>query len=180
MKKRNKAFTLIELLVVILIITVLSAMVINSIASSRKKSNDAKRVSDISRIQVALVQYYAKCGQYPHTLDIAANNGCPSGSGTKLGSFISAIPRDPVSGGYWYFVRSDSGNENLDFVLRTVLSMSGNKVMTGSLGANLPTGTFHTYSGVTYDASGNYTTGTPTALTAVWCNTTIYYCVGSK
>jgi prepilin-type N-terminal cleavage/methylation domain-containing protein len=68
MFKRNKGFTLIELLVVIAIIGVLSSVVLASLNSARQKSRDAKRISDISQIQLALELYFDTNGEYPVAL----------------------------------------------------------------------------------------------------------------
>jgi len=89
----KKGFTLIELLVVIAIIGILSSVELASLNSARQKSRDARRVSDIKQVQLALELYYDSCSSYPQTLATTASNGCPSG--TTLGSFIAKIPTDP-------------------------------------------------------------------------------------
>lgn len=53
-KQTKKGFTLIELLVVIAIIGILSSVLLASLSTSRQKSRDSKRVSDISQISLAL------------------------------------------------------------------------------------------------------------------------------
>lgn len=99
MKKLTRGFTLIELLVVIAIIGILSSVVLASLNSARTKSRDAKRVSDIKNVQLALELYFDSCGQYPNTtpdLLTTANNGC--GGTVTLADFLSAVPVDPSSG----------------------------------------------------------------------------------
>ena len=79
-------FTLIELLVVIAIIGILSSVVLASLNSARQKGRDARRISDVKQIQLALELYYD------------TNAGYPTGIyGTTLTSpgYISAIPTDP-------------------------------------------------------------------------------------
>ena len=60
------------------------------------RARDAKRVSDMLQIQLAVEQYNDRCNQYPTTLDIALDSGCPNG--ITLGSFISKIPTGPNAG----------------------------------------------------------------------------------
>lgn len=60
----SKGFTLIELLVVIAIISLLSSVVLASLNSARAKARDAKRMSDLHNIQLALEMYYDKYGTY--------------------------------------------------------------------------------------------------------------------
>ena len=62
---RKGGFTLIELLVVISIIGLLSSVILASLNSARSKARDAKRLSDIHQITIALTQYYLNHGQYP-------------------------------------------------------------------------------------------------------------------
>jgi prepilin-type N-terminal cleavage/methylation domain-containing protein len=92
-KPRSQGFTLIELLVVIAIIGLLAAVVLVSLNSARAKSRDARRVSDMHQLNVAMELFYNSCGQYPSTLTTGANNGC---SGVTLGSFLSSIPVNPA------------------------------------------------------------------------------------
>jgi len=62
----NKAgFTLIELLVVIAIIGILSSVVLASLNSARTKSRDARRLSDMKQVQLALELYYDSNNAYP-------------------------------------------------------------------------------------------------------------------
>jgi len=87
---RKKGFTLIELLVVIAIIGILSSVVLASLNSARQKSRDAKRVSDIQNLQLALELYFDSKGEYPDLL-------------TDLSSdFIPSDPVDPLGGAYVY------------------------------------------------------------------------------
>ena len=53
-----RGFTLIELLVVIAIIGILSSVVLASLNSARQKGRDAKRISDVKQLQLALELYY--------------------------------------------------------------------------------------------------------------------------
>jgi len=86
---RQKGFTLIELLVVIAIIGILSSVVLASLNSARQKSRDAKRVSDIKQLQLALELYFDSNGSYPNVADLDSSDLVSQG-------FISAIPHDPV------------------------------------------------------------------------------------
>ena len=62
------AFTLIELLVVIAIIGILTALAVVSLQNSRRSARDAKRLSDVKQIQIALELYYQDNSIYPPTL----------------------------------------------------------------------------------------------------------------
>ena len=82
-----RGFTLIELLVVIAIIGILSAVVLTSLNSARVKARDARRVSDISQMQLALELDYDKNGSYPAAFSTVVTDG-----------FIAAQPSDPSGG----------------------------------------------------------------------------------
>ncbi len=75
LKNTKKGFTLIELLVVIAIIAMLSAIVLASLSTARMKSRDAKRISDIGQIQLALELFFDSNQSYPSTTP-----GCPNGA----------------------------------------------------------------------------------------------------
>jgi prepilin-type N-terminal cleavage/methylation domain-containing protein len=61
----KKGFTLVELIVVIAIIGILTGIVTTNFASSRSRARDAKRISDLGHIQLALELYFDRCKQYP-------------------------------------------------------------------------------------------------------------------
>ena len=65
LKNSKKGFTLIELLVVIAIIGILSSVVLASLSTARQKSRDAKRISDVGQIQLALELAFDRNQQYP-------------------------------------------------------------------------------------------------------------------
>jgi prepilin-type N-terminal cleavage/methylation domain-containing protein len=65
-KRGYKGFTLIELLVVIAIIGLLSTIIAAPIQSARKKARDAKKISELKAMELALDQFAeANQGQYP-------------------------------------------------------------------------------------------------------------------
>lgn len=84
----KRGFTLIELLVVIAIIGILSSIVLASLNSARKKGRDARRISDIKQLQLALELSYDAHSAYPTALS-TANLVTPG--------YISSIPGDPSS-----------------------------------------------------------------------------------
>lgn len=88
MTSKRRGFTLIELLVVIAIIGILSSVVLASLNSARKKGRDARRISDIKQLQLALELYYDANGQYPTQLDTAH---------MVTPGYIAALPFDPSS-----------------------------------------------------------------------------------
>jgi len=120
----HKGFTIIELLVVIAIIAILSGIIITALTGSKAKSRDAERVSDLNQIQLALEQYFDRCGQYPA---VDANGGpsttssCTSGGTTvNINSYISVIPADPSSKRNYDYV-INNGTTPTDYILHTTL-----------------------------------------------------------
>lgn len=100
----RRAFTLIELLVVIAIIALLSSIILASLSSANAKGRDARRISDIKQIQLALALYYDANSSYPAVID-AAHLVTPG--------FISTIPTDPSGGtAYTYVAYQSNGNCN--------------------------------------------------------------------
>lgn len=87
LKSFKKGFTLIELLVVIAIIGVLASIVIVSLSSSKAKGRDAKRISDIKTIQLALETYYNDFQSYPVALN----------SSPFVPNYLPALPSDPYN-----------------------------------------------------------------------------------
>ncbi len=107
-RKGLSGFTLIELLVVIAIIGVLASIVLASLNSARRKSRDARRITDIKQLQLALELYYdaplaGETQQYPDA--IAETPGCANLRGLDVlatRGFIPQVPRDPLGSCYFY------------------------------------------------------------------------------
>ena len=85
--KSQKGFTLIELLVVIAIIGILSSVVLASLNTARAKARDAKRLSDMHQMRIALEFYYNSFGRYPDS-DLA---GCGGWDSSGNGTFITPL-----------------------------------------------------------------------------------------
>lgn len=111
-KKESRGFTLIELLVVIAIIGLLSSVVLASLNNARKKGRDARRVSDLKQLQVALELYYSDNGVYPTLTTVNTTKAGFDAALTALtsGGHIPAIPADPTnSGTSIYYYKSTAG-----------------------------------------------------------------------
>lgn len=126
--KNNKGFTLIELLVVIAILSLLMSAILTSLNTARKKAWDARRLSDMRNIMLALELYYDANNQYPtRTADSCCDGWDQGPCGTDL-IFIDAlrtsnlmpqVPVDPAGGtgtgcyGYRYY-RYNAGSYGCD------------------------------------------------------------------
>ena len=98
----KKGFTLIELLIVVAIIAVMSGVVMSSVSSARLKAHNAKRVSDLNQIKVALEFYRNNNLAYPTTSfnwrsectnqgGYSANNVIPG----LIPTYMPSFPSDP-------------------------------------------------------------------------------------
>jgi prepilin-type N-terminal cleavage/methylation domain-containing protein len=125
-----RAFTLIELLVVIAIIALLTAIIVTSLTGSRAKARDAKRISDLGQIQLAIELYFDRCHQYPLSLSTSANNCSVTATpAITLGTYISQIPTPPSGAAgspaaYDYVVNSPHSTVPTDYILHTTLEGS--------------------------------------------------------
>ncbi len=155
--RTEKGFTLIELLVVIAIIGILSSVVLASLNSARRKGRDARRVSDIGQLQLALELYYDANGSYPATLDTAGVTEL-----TTPGYIVSA-PTDPNSTAFYGYVQTDSGQ---GYALSAVLEVTAT---TGPLANDYDPGTAL--------ATNQMGTGTGTHSCAVEASSEVVYCV---
>lgn len=125
----QRGFTIIELLVVIAIIALLTGIVTSNFASSKAKSRDAKRVSDLAQLQLTLALYFDRCNDYPgSSLSISAKstncNGQDGKPDVMLGDYISVIPTDPKNVApytYTYRANPQSTAVATDYVLRAKL-----------------------------------------------------------
>jgi len=101
-KKSSAGFTLIELLVVITIIGILSTIVMVSLNTARGKARDARRVSDVRQLQLALEMHQDSNGRYPSDLSELAPQ------------YVNAEPMDPNGiDGYQYCVNSARNSYHL-------------------------------------------------------------------
>lgn len=94
-RRSQSGFTLIELLVVIAIIGILSSVVLASLNTSRRKGRDARRISDIKQLQLALELYNDANQAFPTAA--TAFPAVASSSVLVSNGYISALPQDPVS-----------------------------------------------------------------------------------
>jgi type II secretion system protein G len=95
----RRGFTLIELLVVISIIGILSGIIVAGLNGARVSARDAKRISDIKNIQLALAQYYFDQGHYPCKLQGSTGVGCTP---AFEGVYMAEVPEDPQGVAYKY------------------------------------------------------------------------------
>jgi len=94
----ERGFTLIELLVVIAIIGLLSSVVLASLNSARVKARDAKRISDLSQMRIALELYYDANGTYPNTgYWLYSCDGSWNTLQTALAPYMPNLPKDPTN-----------------------------------------------------------------------------------
>ena len=111
-KKAKSGFTLIELLVVIAIIGVLATIVLASLNTARVKSRDARRITDLKQIQIALEIYYDGKGVENYPLGFATCDATHSNGLEVLATngYIAQIPRDSANPNLCYRYRSELVN----------------------------------------------------------------------
>jgi prepilin-type N-terminal cleavage/methylation domain-containing protein len=144
---RKNGFTLIELLVVIAIIGLLASIVLVSLNTARAKARDAKRLSDMHQIQIALAMYYDDKNAYP----VSDGQGCGGWDTPGDGDFINAL----TAGGYLSVDFKDP-NSNYD---------CGNyryyRYSAGSYGCSSSRGNYFVLGIVNMETSGNPYPGSP-------------------
>jgi general secretion pathway protein G len=144
MNKQNKSkgFTLIELMLVVLIIGILSGIMLGiiNVKGIQQKSRDARRISDMKKLQTALELYYADRRGYP--LNIAWNTVSTALSASLVPGYLTKMPSDPLGGttttlcfgkntyGYYYITPSCSGTGCLPgkYVLGAIMEFSTSAV----------------------------------------------------
>lgn len=152
--RNESGFTLIELLVVISIIGVLSSVSMTSLNAAKAKAQDARRLSDVEQIRLALELYKSDRGFYPNenssngSWEISNEDGADFIDALKdEGYFPNGVPVDPVNSGgkYYYYYRyanTSSGcelKESGEFYVLGISDMeSSNRPHPGSPGWNCP------------------------------------------
>lgn len=104
-KNKKKGFTLIELLVVIAIIGILSSVVLASLSTARQKSRDAKRVSDIGQVQLALELYFDGNQTYPSTTPATFTGADAAIKAVQAKGFLPQVPTPPAGSAATYLYR---------------------------------------------------------------------------
>ena len=139
-KKATSGFTLIELLVVIAIIGVLATVVLASLNTARRKSRDARRVTDLKQIQLALELYFDGFGANQYPTGLLAATPCVNDSGlTPLATqgYIGAVPHDPASATTCYRYASASINGRITYYhLAGILEDAANPVLNSDRDCN--------------------------------------------
>lgn len=127
---KQRGFTLIELLVVIAIIGILSSVVLASLNSAREKSRDAKRVSDIKQLQLALELSFDDNGNYPTSISVAT---------LVTPGYIATIPTDPTTGNAYSYAALGSGSTCSSYHLGTTLENSSHVALSSDVDASAGT-----------------------------------------
>lgn len=129
MGNRQRGFTLIELLVVIAIIGILSSVVLASLNGARKKGRDARRISDLKQIQLALELYYDANSSYPAALSALPTAGS-----------ISALPTDPVNDSTYVYQYDELGAANAACTANPPTTKCSNYVLGANMEITVPAG----------------------------------------
>lgn len=105
--KQQKGFALIEILLVISIIALMTSVLLAALRTTRAKTRDARRISDMKTIAAALGAYHIDNSQYP---------SCPGTDGSLAAGiagmaclkaalvpqYLRSLPQDPLYPGATY------------------------------------------------------------------------------
>ncbi len=134
--KKQEGFTLIELLVVIAIIGILSSVVLASLNSARQKSRDARRISDVKQIQLALELYFDSNANYP------------TSTAALTPTYIATNPIDPQSKAIYSYAALGSGSTCSSYHLGATLEGTTHTALDSDIDAS--TGTVCTNGGTDF------------------------------
>src|SRR5690606_14931557 len=79
-------------------IALLSSVVLASLQTARAKGRDAKRISDLKQMQVAVEMYYNDHGSYPRNYDGTTLLSATTWRGTTVGCYGSTASTKVMSG----------------------------------------------------------------------------------
>lgn len=150
--KGSKGFTLIELLVVIAIIGILSSVVLASLSTARAKSRDARRISDIGQIQLALELLYDASSTYPIAAAVNTTAASPTALNNLAPTYIPKIPTDPNANTYYVY-----GGATTSYIIATKLERYDNTALTSD---SDKTGVF-TFNGTSVNCDNTAATAQP-------------------
>lgn len=128
-KRHQFGFTLLELIIVIGIISILATFLVATLNPFEqfKKSNDARRKSDLSQLQKSLEQYYSDNGRYPSSDSsflIVGLDGNSIQFGSSWTPYMDVLPKDP-SGSKTYAYYSPSTANGQTYFLYASLDRGG-------------------------------------------------------
>ena len=113
--KNFRGFSLIELLVVIAIIGLLVGIIVPNLSTAKSTSRDARRVSDIHNIKLALALYYNDNMHYPCSLTTTGYGGASLCYPDFYPTYMATIPTDPQTGAaYVYTAQSTATTMTTD------------------------------------------------------------------
>ncbi len=95
-------FTLVEMLVVVAIIAILASVFLVGLSGFRQSAYDARRLSDMQKVQTYLEMYYNKHQAYPTGINDWAGLQTALADPTN-GVGITSLPTDPAGGGTYYY-----------------------------------------------------------------------------
>lgn len=143
-RNKTSGFTLIELLVVIAIIGVLASVVLASLNTARRKSRDARRVTDIKQLQLAMELYFdgVGAGNYPLANATACDGTQTNVYGLNVlvsSNYIATVPHDPNAAAatscYRYMSQAPSSSRTF-YHLGAVLEDANNSVLASDKDCN--------------------------------------------
>ena len=164
---QKRGFTLIELLTVIAIIGILSTIVVAALGNARASGRDAKRISDIKNIELALKLYYTDNAKYPQP------QGTPASlTPILVPNYLPKLPTDPTTGADYFYAAlvGGSGSTCVSYHLGAVLEKASTALYddADSSGGTICTSGGNEFSGLTTDCIST----TATAVTATTPNGT--------
>jgi type II secretory pathway pseudopilin PulG len=152
-------------LVVIAIIGVLASIVLASLNSARRKSRDARRITDIKQIQLALELYYD--GQSPTPQYPEVKPDCPNEAyGLKAlsdGGYIPQVPRDPNASPNCYRYTANTGTRTT-YHLGATLEETTNPALNSDKDCNSITNSPVCMTGASYGPTGTPFDGTAATM----------------
>jgi type II secretory pathway pseudopilin PulG len=100
--RKNFGLTMIEALIVVTTVGILGAMAFFAARTQIAKGRDARRKSDLAKIQKALEDYMNDKGCYPDSLSC----------GVDFKPYLSLVPCDPINNSYFNYFYSYNQNES--------------------------------------------------------------------
>ena len=163
---KKNGFTLIELLVVIAIIGVLASMALASLNSARLKARDARRVSDVRQLQVALELFYNSqpTPKYPAASALCDANTAYGLEVLVAGGFLPQVPRDPNAAPNCYRYTANISSPRSAYHLGATMEEATNPALTVDKDCDSTDNNPVCSTGATYGPAGTAFDGAAAAL----------------